>query len=130
MARIGILVVLVAGLALAAPALSANPKRITSYCSTTGDVCYGVFRQGETYQLQLTTAARYFGRYSICSKPPTGAATCKSFPVRRRGANYGGVVRFQLNFPHNVPGKYKVTWKLGAQALGPALKFTYVPIVA
>jgi hypothetical protein len=129
MARTGILVALVAGLALAAPALSANPKRITSYCSTTGDVCYGVFRQSETYQLQLTTAARYFSRYTICSKPPTGAATCKRFSVRKRGKSFGGVVLFQLNFPHSVHGKYKVTWKLGAQPLGPALKFTYLPIV-
>ena len=129
MARTSILVVLAAGLALAAPALSANPKRIASYCSTTGDVCYGVFRQGETFQLQLTTAARYFGRYTICSKPPARAATCKSFPLRKRGQSFGGVVLFQRNFPHTVPGKYKMTWKLGAQPLGPALKFTYLPIV-
>jgi hypothetical protein len=130
MARTSILLALAACLALASPAVSANPKRIASYCSPTGDVCYGVFRQGETYQLQLTTAARYFSRYSICAKPPNAAATCKSFPVRKRGKSFGGVVLFQLNFPHNVGGKYRVSWKQGAQPLGPALKFTYVPIVS
>ena len=128
MVRAGILVTLAAALALASPALSANPKRIASYCSTTGDVCYGIFRQGETYQLQLTTAARYFGRYTICSKPPTGTATCKSFPVRKRGQSFGGVVLWQKNFPHKVYGKYRITWKL-VRPLGPALKFTFVPVV-
>ena len=129
MTRTSILVALAACLAFASPALSANPKRIASYCSTTGDVCYGIYRQGETYQVQLTTAARYFGRYTICSKPPGVAATCKSFPVRKRGRQFGGVVLFEKNFPHRLYGNYRVTWKQGTQPLGPVLKFKYVPIV-
>jgi hypothetical protein len=130
MIRAVVFVALVFGLLLASPATSANPKRLASYCSTSGDVCYGVFRQGESYQLQLTTAARYFGRYTICSKPPVGAAKCKSFPVKKRGQIFGGIVLFQKNFPHLKAGKYQVTWKLGANPLGPALKFKYFPIVA
>ena len=127
--RISLLAVLAAALVAGGTASSADQIRIASYCSTSGDVCYGIFRQGETYQLQLTTAARYFGRYSICSKPPTGAATCKSFPVRKRGQLFGGVVLFQRNFPHRVYCRYRVTWKQGTHALGPVLKFRYFPIV-
>ena len=125
MARISLLVVLAAGLAFASPAPSANQARIASYCSTTGDVCYGISRDKVgLIRFQLTTAAKYFPRYRICVRPLGQAAKCKTFRVKKVGANWGGTVIWQRNFPVRGARKYQVTWKSGAQRLGPSLSFT------
>jgi hypothetical protein len=108
--------------AAAAPVQS--QQRIASYCSPSGDVCYGIFRDQSFIRFQLTLAARYFGRYRLCVRPPRGATLCKSFPVRRIGATYGGVVRWQRQFPNRGNGVYRVTWRLGTRPLGPTLRFT------
>jgi hypothetical protein len=128
MVRIGLLVALVSALFIAPSASSADQKRIASYCSPSGDVCYGIFSpKRNSFTFQLTTAARYFTRYKICIKPPTGMATCKSFPVRRRGQAFGGIVVWSRNFPNLGPGSYRVTWKQSGQRLGPPLKFRVLP---
>lgn len=116
-------------LALASAATAAPDRRIASYCSPSGDVCYGIFSDpGNVTRFQLTLAARYFGRYRICVKPPSGAATCKSFPVKKTGRVFGGAVKWDRNFPTNRgPGRYRVTWLLGTQRLGPALFFRPSP---
>ena len=108
--------------AAAAPAQS--PQRIASYCSPSGDLCHGIFEDQRFVRFHLTLAARYFGRYRVCVRPPRGATLCKSFPVRRMGVTYGGVVRWQRQFPNRGNGVYRVTWRLGARALGPTLRFT------
>ncbi|MEK6274682.1 MAG: hypothetical protein AABM30_05020 [Actinomycetota bacterium] len=124
MARIGLLLALAVGL-LASPASSANQARIASHCSASGDVCYGIFKdQAGTIRFRLTTAAKYFTRYRICVRPLGQVATCKSFPVKKVGANWGGTVIWQRNFPVRGPRRYQVTWKLGANRLGPSLSFT------
>jgi hypothetical protein len=118
-----LLVALMATLVTAAPAASAPDRRIAGYCSPSGDVCYGIFDVTGVVKFQLTTAARYFSRYRICVRPPRGATTCRSFPVRAVGRNFGGTVVWQRNFPNRGAGSYRVRWRLGAQALGPALVF-------
>lgn len=123
MVRISLLVALAAGLTLATPASSADQKRIASYCSTSGDVCYGIFDERGSIRFRLTTFARYFSRYRICVRPLAQARKCKSFPVKKVGRNYGGTVIWSRNFPSAGPKEYQVTWKLGAQRLGPTLKF-------
>jgi hypothetical protein len=113
-------------LAVAAPASAAReetPPRIASYCSPSGDLCYGIFADPRFIRFHLTLAARYFDRYRICVRPPRGATTCKSFPVRRVGSTYGGQVRWQKQFPNRGNGVYRVTWRLGTRALGPTLRF-------
>jgi hypothetical protein len=112
-------------LALAAlgTASAHDQTRIKSYCSTTGDVCYGVFRSGGKYQFKLTLAAKYLARYRICVVPLGGAKTCKSFPVKKTGAQWGGTVIWQRNFPISGPRVYKVTWLQGTRRLGPTLRF-------
>ena len=111
------------------PAASAASHVVDSYCSPSGDVCYGIFRSpSDLYRFELTTAARYFSRYQVCVKPSIASATCKSFPVRKRGANYGGVVIWSRNYPNKGPVRYKVTWKQGGQRLGPSLSFRLVPL--
>jgi hypothetical protein len=119
------LVALVAVLAGAPPALSADQGRIATHCSGSGDVCYGIFKSNlGAVRFQLTTAAKYFRRYRICVRPLGQTATCKSFPVKKVGANWGGTVVWQRNYPMRGPRKYQVTWKLGSNRLGPSLSFT------
>jgi hypothetical protein len=116
---------LAVALAVVAPALSADRTRIASYCSPSGDVCYGVFRAQGLIRFKLTLAAKYFRRYRICVRPVGQAPTCKSFPVRKTGrAAWGGTVIWQRNFPQRGVRTYKVTWKQGRTRLGPPLTFT------
>lgn len=116
------------GAVVCASATAAPSGRIASYCSASGDVCYGVFDDRGVIRFQLTLAAKYFTRYRICVRPPRGATTCKSFPVKRVGSQFGGAVRWERNFPVRGPGRYRVTWKQGAQALGPGLTFRRIEI--
>src|SRR5918992_5696831 len=102
---------------------SATAAPEATYCSPSGDVCYGITNKRGVIRLHLGLAARYFARYRICVRPPRGATTCRSFPVKKTGAAYGGAVRWQRNFPSRGPGVYRVRWRLGTQALGPALTF-------
>jgi hypothetical protein len=122
-----VLVASVAGLALATAASAApeqTPPRIATYCSPSGDVCYGIFNdRNRTIRFQLTLAARYFGRYRVCVRPPRGATLCKSFPVRKVGSTYGGGVSWQKQFPNRGNGTYRVAWRQGTRALGPTLRF-------
>lgn len=113
-----------------ASATAAPSGRIASYCSGSGDSCYGIFKdRGDVIRFQLTLAAKYYNRYRICVKPPPGrgATTCKSFPVRKTGSLYGGAVKWDRSFPRfGPPGRYRVTWKPGAQALGPGVSLSFV----
>jgi hypothetical protein len=116
----------------AAAAGSAAPRQTTiaSYCSSSGDVCYGIFKRSGKVSLRITTAARYFGRYKLCVRllPPGSdaqhAPRCGSFPVfRQGGSTWGSSVNYARQYPVTVPGRYRVTWKLGATPLGPPLQF-------
>jgi len=51
------------------------------------------------------------------------ARTCKSFPVKKTGAQWGGTVIWQRNFPIRGPRRYKVSWLQGTHRLGPVLAF-------
>jgi hypothetical protein len=123
MVRVSVLVPLAAALAAAGPVSASDQRQAGVYCSPSGDVCYSTSQTRGFVTFRLTLAAKYFSRYRICVKPPRVAATCKSFPVRQTGQAYGGLVRWEKNFPNRGPGVYKVTWRLGTRALGPALTF-------
>jgi hypothetical protein len=120
-------------LAAATPAArgtAPKPKTIASYCSTSGDVCYGIFNRSGKISLEITTAARYFNRYTLCVRrlPPRStseyAQRCGSFPVfRQSGSTWGSRVNYARNYPLTFAGTYRVTWKLAGSALGPALRF-------
>ena len=99
---------------------------IASYCSPSGDVCYGVFRRGGKVSLEITTAAKYFNRYTLCVRRtrPAAPQRCGSFPVfRQGGSTWGSRVNYARQFPVKSPGRYRVTWKLSSGPLGPALQF-------
>jgi hypothetical protein len=119
--------VLAALLALLAPSAlgagSSPRKRIAAYCSPSGDVCYGIFRRGQEVEFQITTAARYFARYRLCVRAPTGALTCRNAPIRALGGQQGSIVRWSKNFPDRGQGIYRVTWSHAGVKLGPALRF-------
>jgi hypothetical protein len=126
MARVSLLVAVFAALTVAATASAGLERSSAVHCSPSGDVCYAVTAPRGVVTFRLTLAARYFGRYRVCVKPPGAAARCKSFPVRPVGQQYGGSVRWDRNFPNSGPGLYTVTWKQGTtgrRALGPALTF-------
>lgn len=123
-----VLSALIAASVLVADSSAAKPKTITAYCSPSGDVCYGVFKIGGAAVLQITTAARYFNRYTLCVRPPGGSAAvaqrCGSFPLFLRGGSvWGSSVKYSRQFPMVGPGIYRVTWKSGSRALGPTLSF-------
>lgn len=101
----------------------ASAKTVASYCSPSGDLCYGVMDRGGSIRFELTTFARYFGRYGLCVRRPDGVQRCGTFPVLRSGRFWGSSVRFRRQFPGGGSGTYRVTWRLGTQALGPTLRF-------
>ena len=114
----------------AARETSPKPKTIASYCSRSGDVCYGIFKRSGKVSLEITTAARYFNRYTLCVRrlPPRStpeyAQRCGSFPVfRQGGSTWGSSVNYARQYPVTIPGRYRVAWKLGASPLGPPLQF-------
>jgi hypothetical protein len=107
-----------------------KPKTIASYCSTSGDVCYGIFKRSGKVSLEISTAARYFNRYTLCVRrlpprsTPAYAQRCGSFPVlRQSGSTWGSRVNYARQFPLTFAATYRVTWKLAGSALGPALRF-------
>ncbi len=113
-------------LSLAAAVLLAIPPAASarsSYCSRSGDLCYGVMRPSGAVVLRIDTFARYFARYRLCVTDPSGRRSCRSFPIRRRGRLYGSSVRWSRNFPQRGPGVYRAAWFAFRSRLGPVLTF-------
>ena len=108
-------------LALLAAAALSSP--VATYCSPSGDVCYGIQRRNGAIVLRIDTFARYFPRYSLCVTPPRGRRVCGSFPVFKRGRLWGSTVRWRRQFPDRGPGRYRVMWRLATGPLGPTLDF-------
>ncbi len=119
--RVLMLAAVVAALALPAGSAAA-PVPVKTYCSGSGDVCFGIFRRSGAIFLDLTTAAKYFDRYTLCVRPPSGPVACRRFPIRRSGQFFASSVRWYTSFPARGPGTYRVTWRL-QQPLGPSLAF-------
>jgi hypothetical protein len=120
--------VLAAIAAVAAPAAGSSAsaaalKPIASYCSPSGDLCYGIRNRSGAIHLEVTTFERYFTRYRLCVKPARAAERCRAFPIRRQGRFFGSIVRWYGAFPSAGPGAYRVTWRLGTERLGPSLTF-------
>jgi hypothetical protein len=120
--------VAVVGSLSASVGVAATPRKvIASYCSPSGDVCYGVVNKSGAVYLEITTAARYFARYRLCVRPPgSGAAArwrCRLQSVRRTGSVWGSSVKFGGRFPYVGPGVYRARWSLGTRRLGPVLRF-------
>jgi hypothetical protein len=95
--------ILSAAVAVAATPAAAADKAIATYCSPSGDVCYGVFNRSGKVFLRITTAARYFRRYTLCVRLlPAGGGGADhalrrgSFPVfRQSGSTWGSSVNMR-----------------------------------
>lgn len=127
--RLALTAALAVVLIAALPAGASQHKRVKSYCSPSGDVCYGVFSGAGGYSFRLTLAAKYFQRYRLCVRPLGQPRTCKSFPVKKTGAQWGGTVNWLRNFPIHGPRGYRASWWQSSHRLGPALTF-YLPAPA
>jgi hypothetical protein len=105
-------------LALAAAAAAAT------YCSPSGDVCYGVVGSAPPVRLEITLAAHYFTRFELCVTGPDGQRDCRRLRVRSRPhGQFGRVVRWSAHFPNRGHGIYRARWRNGGRALGPAIAF-------
>jgi hypothetical protein len=117
--RFGLAVALAVSLVLAAAASGAYRDK---YCSPTGDYCTSAERSGGAVKLKVSTFS-FSGRYRLCVKPTRRAATCKTFPLRRRNGQWVSNVTWYKNFPNRGTGLYTVTWHYGGVRLGPPLTF-------
>ncbi len=118
--------VCVALLAVVVTTADARP----SYCSRTGDLCYGARGKGATVRLRITLAAHFFTRYRLCVTAPDGTRACHGFRVR--AAPHGlfeSTVRWSAHFPSAGPGTYRARWRSGGNALGPPVSFAEGPSI-
>jgi hypothetical protein len=110
--------------ASAAAILPATASARSSYCSKSGDVCYGVVPNTIPAKLQITTAARYFAKYRLCIASANGQRECHRFKMRKGSAGtYYSTVSVPAHFQFLGRGKYRATWYAGGSKLGPAVSF-------
>lgn len=116
----------IAALVLSA-ALAAAPAgafAATTYCSPSGDVCYGVVGSPPPVRLGITLAAHYFTSFRLCVTGPDGQRDCHGFRVRAAAhGQYALTVRWSAHFPNRGHGAYSARWLTGGQALGPPIAF-------
>ena len=121
------LLVIAAALLVSAP----NASAASSYCSPSGDVCYGAFDKGAKVRLRITLMAGYFTRYRLCVRAPSGNRTCHRFRLHRiEHGMYDSQVRWARHFPTGAPGTYRARWSYGAGVnLGPPIRFAAGPSI-
>ena len=123
-----VVVVLVAAALLAGAATAADAR--SSFCSPTGDLCYGAHGKGATVRLRITLAARFFSRYRLCVTAPGGARDCRRFQVHPAAHGlFESSVRWASHFPFRGPGTYRARWRSGGAALGPPVSFAEGPSI-
>jgi hypothetical protein len=95
----------------------------TAFCSSSGDLCYGIKRQGQDAILRIDSFVN-FSPYRLCVQAPAGAVTCKRFRLHAEaGGLFGSKVRWSTHFPNGGKGVYRVRWRAGGNSLGPRLRF-------
>jgi hypothetical protein len=112
-------------LACSAAVVPATAQAAKSYCSESGDVCYGVVKDSSPVKLQIVLQAKYFKKYRLCLKGPSGQRDCKSFKIRKlKGGQYGSTVKIAKHFDFlGKAGKYRARYSQGGESLGPAITF-------
>lgn len=130
-----VLVVLALAIGGASAGVASSAKTLASYCSPSGDICYGIRTDGARVFLQLTTAARYFDRYTLCvtllPRSAGGAEhlrRCGAFPLlRQTRSTWGSSVNLARQFigplSHPFPlsrGRYQVSWKQVCSSCAPS----------
>jgi hypothetical protein len=115
-------------LAIAASAvaiLPATAQARSSYCSPSGDLCYGVVKGSSPIKLRITLQAKYFKRYRLCIRGPNGQRNCHRFRIKRLGNGlYGSTIRVGgEKFPFQGKGTYRARYSTGGESLGPAITY-------
>lgn len=103
--RRALLALLVAALTagVAAPAAPAA----TSWCSESGDTCYGTFKRDGKRYVSVTYAAKYKTKERLCVKAPSGKRDCVTRRLREgRFGTWSLTLRWSTNFPDRGPGVY------------------------
>lgn len=91
-------------LALSAPAAPAA----TSWCSESGDQCWGTFKRDGKRYVGVTYAAKYKTSQKLCVKAPSGQRDCITRKLRRgKFGTYRLNVRWSTTFPNRGKGTYE-----------------------
>lgn len=123
----GIAVVLAVG-AVAGPVGTASAR--STYCSPSGDVCYGAFGKGANVKLRLSLFAGYFTRYRLCVKAPGGKTDCRRFSLHRiQHGMYQSTVAWSKHFPFRGPGTYRASWSSSSGRFRPSIAFKEGPSI-
>lgn len=106
MLRRPLLAIVVASVALglAAPAAPAA----SSWCSESGDQCWGTFKRDGKRYVGVTYAAQYKTRERLCVRSPKGQRDCVKRKLRRgKSGTYTLNVRWSTTFPNRGKGTYE-----------------------
>lgn len=120
--------VLAAGLLVAplasAPATATTPQvlagwtTIASYCSPSGDICYGIREKNDKIQFRLSAFAKYFDTVDFCvKKRHTRNWVCNERDLKRSGPTYLAKIRWQGNYPTGGDAKRVVRFMKGSPKL-------------
>src|SRR3954452_11464170 len=108
--------------AAAVAIVPATASAASSYCSSSGDVCYQA--KGSPIKLKITTAAKYFSRYRLCVTNPHGVRECHRFRVHKAtNGSYSSAVSWPKHYEYGGKGTYHARWYAGGNRLGPAVTF-------
>jgi hypothetical protein len=120
-----ILIPVAVALSAVAAALPATALARSSYCSQSGDVCYGVVKNSSPVKLQIVIAARYFNHYRLCIKAPKNRGTeCHRFSIHKAAhGSFASTVVWPKHFKYYGKGTYHASWSTGGASLGPAVAF-------
>ena len=109
-------------LAAGALLLPATASAKSTYCSTSGDVCYQA--KGSPIKLKITTAAKYFSRYRLCITDPHGHRECHRFDMHKAAAGtFSSTVSWPKHYTYGGKGTYHARWYAHGNRLGPAVTF-------
>lgn len=88
-----------AGAATAPDRVSADWRPVESYCSPSGDVCFGIRRSGDRVRLRLDSFVD-FGDVSFCVKKTGGRYRCQARPLQPRDHDlYSASIMWNHHFP-------------------------------
>lgn len=128
--RIWTVTCVLATLAAAGAAAPTAQAAGSTYCSPSGDLCYGAQGKSPSFRLKITLMAKYFNRYTLCVRAPNGKRACERFRIVRSGRVYGSTVAWAKHFPFAGAGRYRATWKWGSGPAEPAITFTVRSVAA
>lgn len=91
--------------ALPAGATTGEWEPVASYCSPSGDVCFGIRRSGERVQLRLDSFVD-FGDVSFCVKKAGGRYRCHTRTLQPGAHNlYSAAILWNRHYPTAGPTK-------------------------